>query len=263
MLLPRLFLWALLVGFGAGLAHTAAQHWQVVPIIVAAEVYESASESVKSAGHEHDAGTVLNEHRHDTAAWQPEDGVERTVWTLIANVLVSTGFALLLLPAIAWWDLKRGGRAASLKSGLLWGAAGWFCLFAWPSLGLSPEIPGEAAAALQARQSWWLLAVLCAAGGLATLTFARGVRRAAGLAVLALPFVVGAPRLHGSAFPEASAEAAAQLAALKSQFILATAMASALQWLALGALAGLVVTRCLRRALVAEGLLPSGLPRAV
>ena len=51
MLFRRLFLCALLVGLCAGLAYSAIQRWQVVPIIAAAEVFESRVEPAATADH--------------------------------------------------------------------------------------------------------------------------------------------------------------------------------------------------------------------
>lgn len=239
----RLFLCALLVGLTAGLAQSAVQRWQVVPIIEAAEVFETAAEPPAQVEHSHASGEA---HEHHADAWAPADGVERTFWTVVANVLTATGFALILIPAIAWWDRQRDGSSATWRAGIAWGFAGWFCLFLWPSLGLTPGIPGEASAALSHRQGWWLLAAVGAAGGLATLAFGRGAIRGAGLLLLAIPFIVGAPLHDGPEFPEATAEAAAQLVALKSQFFAATAFASVIQWILLGTLSSLIVARWLR-----------------
>ena len=258
MLFRRLFLCALLAGLCAGLSDSLAQRLQVIPIIAAAEAFESALEARDQAAgrsgqpsgptlqqsHQHDAGAPS--HVHDEEAWKPQEGLERSFWTLVANTLGSTGYALLLIPAFAWWDRQRAGAAASLRTGLLWGAAGWMCLFLWPALGLRPELPGEAASALAARQAWWLLAVLCAVSGLALLALLRGRVRWLGLPVLMLPFVIGAPHIHEPAFAAFSAAEAGQLEALKSQFFTATALANAVQWLALGACAGWLVPRWLR-----------------
>lgn len=266
MLFRRLFLCALLVGLCAGLAYSAVQRLQVVPIIAAAEVFESAlTAEPASAEPHHPPGTAAHSHEHDEAAWEPGEGVERIFWTVVSNVLGAVGFALLLIPAFAWWDRQRGGHAASLRSGLLWGAAGWLCFFVWPALGLHPELPGEAAADIHARQAWWLLAVVCAIGGLTLLGAFKGHRRWLGVPLLALPFVIGAPHAQGPAFAQFATDAAAQLTQLKAQFVLATAVASAVQWLAIGAVAGIVIPRWLRPLLAdsgARGTLRSSVQRA-
>jgi cobalt transporter subunit CbtA len=248
MLFRRLFLCASLVGLCAGLAYSAAQRWQVVPIIAAAEVFEAAVPPEPAVAHQHSPGT--GDHTHDAAAWEPQDGIERTLWTVIANVLGATGFALLLIPVLAWWDRQRGGSAASWRSGLGWGVAGWLCVFVWPAIGMRPELPGEVGAALHARQAWWLLTVACAAGGFALLALVQSKLRGFGLFLLALPFLLGAPHAEGPAFAAFSADAAAQMEVLKSHFVVATAIASVVQWLVLGAVSGAVVARWLRPLLV-------------
>jgi cobalt transporter subunit CbtA len=232
-----------LAGLCAGLVYSAIQRFQVVPIIAAAEVFESALEREIAPDH-NPSGTAT--HLHQDSIWQPQDGLERTFWTVVANVLGATGFALLLIPALAWWDCQRGGSAASIRSGLWWGGACWLCLFVWPAIGLRPELPGEAAAALHARQAWWLLAVVCAAAGLALLALLRGKWRWLGVPLLVLPFLVGAPHTEGPAFARFSGDAAAQMELLKYRFVVATSIASAVHWLVLGAASGIVVARWIR-----------------
>ena len=245
MLFRRLFLCALLVGLLVGLFDSAVQRWQVVPLVLAAEVFETAAEP---QAHEHADGAA---HSHGREAWTPQGGLERTAYTVLANVLNAIGSALLLLPLMVWWSRHRGKSAlnsvsaASLRHGLLWGAAGWFCLFALPALGLPPELPGMQAASLQARQGWWALTVACGVGGLAMLCLVRAKWRVLGLGVLVLPFAVGAPRPEGSPFADLGVQGAAQMTLLADRFLVATTVASALQWLLLGALCALAAARWL------------------
>lgn len=249
MLFRRLFLCALLVGVFAGLFDSAVQRWQVVPLIFAAEVFESAREPVLDA-HEYATGVA---HSHEVEAWEPQAGLERTAYTVLANVLNAIGSALLLLPLMAFLNRQRGGQTLTMQKGyggpvrhgLLWGAAAWLCLFAMPAAGLPPELPGMQAAPLQPRQLWWVLTVACGAGGLAMLCLVRAKWRVLGLALLVLPFAVGAPSHEGSAFAGMGAEAAAQMQVLASQFVVATSIASVLQWLLLGALCAVAAARWL------------------
>ncbi|MCC4115673.1 CbtA family protein [Aromatoleum toluclasticum] len=258
MLFRRIVLCALLVGALAGLLVSAVQHWQAIPLIAAAEVFEGSGEAadpVATTVHDHDHDHAQGDaHAHDAAEWAPDDGSERHVWTAIANVLTAIGFGLVLVAAITTWEHLRGRPLASARSGLVWGAAGWICVFGLPTLGLPPELPGSVAAPLAERQSWWLLAVTCGGAGLALLAFVRGPLRFAGLAVLVLPFAVGAPHLTGGPFAGHDADIAAQLQALADPFALATTIATAVQWLALGGLSGWAVGRWVRPALVGPAL---------
>ncbi|NMG74322.1 CbtA family protein [Aromatoleum diolicum] len=254
MLFRRIVLCALLVGALAGLLVSAVQHWQVIPIIAAAEVLESAAVPHSTEHEEHLLATAHEEqHEHDEGAWAPEDGAERHLWTAIANVTTAIGFGLILVAAITTWEHLRGRPLASARTGLLWGAAGFACVFVAPALGLPPEIPGAAAAPLDARQSWWLLAAGSTAAGLALLVFVPQRTRWLGLAVLALPFVVGAPHLDVGAYSGYSADAEHTMEALAGQFAIATAISSATEWLALGSLAGWAVARWVRPALATLG----------
>jgi len=256
MLFRRLFLCALFVGVLTGLFDSLVQRWQVVPLILAAEVLETAAESAApaaavSAGsdHAHADGAV---HSHDSV-WEPQPGLERTAYTVLANVLNAVGTALVLMPLMALFNRQRGGQPLSLQQGygavlrhgLLWGAAAWVSLFALPALGLPPELPGMQSAALHARQLWWVGAALCGAGGLAMLFLIKAKWRVLGLALLALPFAIGVPEHAGSPYAGLGPEVAVQLQALASRFALATAVASALQYLLLGALCAAAVARWL------------------
>ncbi|NMF89461.1 CbtA family protein [Aromatoleum petrolei] len=254
MLFRRIVLCALLVGALAGLLVSAVQHWQAIPLIAAAEVFEGSADpaepTLAATAHDHDHDHAGGDaHAHDAETWAPEDGGERHVWTAIANVLTAIGFGLVLVAAITTWEHLRGGPLASAGTGLVWGAAGWICVFGLPTLGLPPELPGSVAAPLGDRQGWWLLAATSGAAGLALLAFVRGPLRLAGIAVLLLPFAVGAPHLAGGPFAGYDIGIARQMEALAGSFAFATTIATAVQWLALGALSGLAVARWVRPAL--------------
>lgn len=249
MLFRRLFLCALFVGLLSGLFDSVVQRWQVVPLILAAEVFEdsAATAMVEGVHAEHAA------HSHAAQAWLPQDGLERTAYTVLANVLNAMGSALLLMPLLAFWNRQRAGQplaldkgyGACVRYGLAWGAAGWLCLFALPALGLAPELPGMQAAALQARQIWWSLTVACGAGGLAVLCLVKANWRVLGMGLLVLPFAIGAPQHAGSPFAGMAADVAVQMQQLHAQFVVASAVTGALQWLLLGTLSALAVARWL------------------
>jgi cobalt transporter subunit CbtA len=238
MLFRRIVLYAVLVGVVGGLLLTAVQTWQVVPIIQSAERFEGApvtaapqgSAGYPSTAHGHDHGA----HDHSAGAWAPSDGAERTAYTLLANVLIAIGLALIMLAAMVASLKTHAATKLDWRYGILWGGAGYAVFFLAPALGLPPEIPGAAAAPLEARQLWWLLAVVCTAAGLAGLAFGKSPWRWAALGLLVAPHLVGAPHPPTAMFADQSPAAAAELETLAGQFIGATAIANATLWLALG-----------------------------
>ena len=230
MVFRRIILAALLVGAVSGLLLTAVQFWQVIPIIQSAERFEG--EPAAATAHEHAPGH--GDHEHAPGAWAPEDGLERSGYTLLSNILTAFGLSLVILVAIV--ASLRTSPASSLdwRHGLLWGAAGYAVFFLAPSLGLPPEIPGAAAAPLEARSLWWLFAVLCTAAGLAGAAFGKSPWRWAALLLLVAPHLVGAPHPSTAMFPGQPSDAVTELTRLAGQFISATAIANAVLWLTLG-----------------------------
>ncbi len=215
---------------GGGLVHThqgaPAKHSHANGISHAHAGGEMAH-AHETSSHAHADGAA---HGHDS--WAPDDGLERTLFTLLSNLLLGIGYGLLL--AAAWAVL---GRPVSLSKGLLWGAAGFASFAFMPALGLPPELPGAVAGDLMARQSWWLLTALATAAGLGFGVFsARSTLRALGLALIALPHLIGAPHagpgLAGSAPPE-----------LAAQFVMVSMLASAVLWVSLGGIGAYVAGR--------------------
>jgi len=225
--LKNLFTIAALSSLSAGILLTLIQQFQVVPAIIEAESYEQSpavEHGASESGHVH-AHTESN-HAHDDSAWAPQDGLQRTLFTAGANIVIALGFALLIGAATV-----LRGITLNWRTGLLWGLAGYAVFFVAPSLGLHPELPGTAAADLQSRQYWWLATIACSAVGLALLVFSpRVVLKILGGLLILLPHVVGAPLpdVHSALAP----------ADLIQRFIIATIIANAVFWLALGGLYG-------------------------
>lgn len=223
---------AVLAGLLVGLVVTVVQHFGTVPLILAAEVYENGGE----AAHDHDAavspaGETAAAHDHEPAFWAPADGIERTVYTALFNIITQVGFGLLLTAGLV---LSR--RTISWREGFLWGLAG-FVIFSWaPALGLPPELPGMPAAELGARQAWWIGTVVATAVSLGLIAFVRSpLAAAAAIVVFAVPHLIGAPRLAEmeTAVPEA----------LEHRFVVAALMTTLLSWSLLGGLVGAFFTR--------------------
>jgi cobalt transporter subunit CbtA len=225
----RIFLTALIAGTVAGLFAAGLQHLKLIPLIAAAEVYEAAAPQTN-----HQAGAHAD-HQHEAAAeWEPSPGLERTGYTLLADLLAGIGFALLLTGAVALARLR--GYAIDARQGLIWGAAGFAVFALAPAIGLPPELPGMPAADLAARQQWWLLAAAATAAGLALLVFAQPVAlRVTGAVLILVPHLIGAP-----AAPHDGAGVPAELAAEFATASLATAAAF---WLLLGSVSGWLYRR--------------------
>jgi cobalt transporter subunit CbtA len=229
------------VGLLTGIVVTGLQLFVTVPIIVKAETYEGGHGEAEGHAHADTAPARAGEDRtgsggvltrlyqriytfqHAEAGWEPENGLQRNGYTLIANVLIAIGFGLLLG---AVFSLREG---VQWLEGLLWGLGGYATFFVLPALGLPPEIPGTFAADLVARQGWWLLTVVCSGVGLALVVLQKPwVWKFVGAILVVFPHVLGAPHpeVHGGTAPAALADA----------FIWRTAFVNAVFWLLLGGL---------------------------
>ncbi|MDP6476167.1 MAG: CbtA family protein [Alphaproteobacteria bacterium] len=224
-LLGRILLPAVIAGILSGALLTGLQHIEVIPLIYQAETFENSAAAVHA--HDHEAAGGLEAGAPESEPWAPDDGIERTAITLLANIVAAVGFALLL--SVAFVLLSAKGRSVVWRGGLLWGLAGFGIFNLAPALGLPPELPGSEAAALDGRQGWWILTVVLTALGLGLIAFARPVYvRALGVIPLVIPHVIGAPapEHHGGLAPQEMAE----------RFVYASLATSAAFWLALGAL---------------------------
>lgn len=223
---------AALAGLIVGIFVTVLHEIGTVPIILEAETYERAGNAPAATAdaHSHDAAGAA-EHQHDAEEWAPEDGFERTAGTLLANILTSVAFALLLTAAYA----LRGG-AIDWRRGLFWGLAGFAIFTLAPGLGLPPEIPGTEAAPLADRQVWWVATAVATATGLGLIFLNdKPALTLLGVVAIALPHLYGAPQPaeHASLAPES----------LAHRFIVAAVVTNFLFWAALGAVTGWLYRR--------------------
>lgn len=233
-MLRRIFATAILAGALSGLFISVLQTARLVPLIHEAEVYEVAAakphdhatmgahDHAALAAHEEAAQAAIAQDRDE--GWAPREGIERIGFTVVANILAATGFALLLAACFA---LKGD---VDVKRGVMWGLAGFAVFHLAPALGLPPEPPGGQAAPLHDRQLWWLLTVAATAGGLALVVFVRSYfAKGAGVAFIALPHLIGAPA------PLGPSAAPAELAV---SFAIASLASAAAFWAVLGGLSG-------------------------
>jgi len=229
-MIGRIFLAAIAAGLIAGAFVSAAQMVKVVPLIHAAENYEAPAPHA----HSHDTGAAAG-HSHDEQSWMPEDGGERIMFTVLTNIILGAGFALLIAAG-----MTLRGTATDWRRGLIWGAAGFLAFSFLPALGLPPELPGMAAADLTGRQLWWVMTVVASAGGLGLIAFAANwPLRVLGIAMLTIPHIVGAPHPHEFSSGGVPAELAAQ-------FVATSLVTAGLFWLVLGALTGHFIGRGLQ-----------------
>ncbi len=221
----RRILWtALAAGLVAGVFVSLAQEIEVVPLILEAETYEAGAAP-------HDEAAAAAGGEHEDGAWAPGDGIERALFTFLANLLTAVGFALLLGAGFA-----LHGGPVDARRGALWGLAGFAAFALAPAVGLAPELPGSVAADLGARQVWWLGTAVATAGGIALIVFARARwLKALGVALIAVPHLIGAPRPdgHGGALPPE----------LAAEFAVASLVVAAMFWAVLGTASGYIYRR--------------------
>jgi cobalt transporter subunit CbtA len=210
---------ALLAGLVAALGFAVLQSIWITPLILQGEVYEDRAEAAREAA---PPAAADSGHHHDADAWKPQDGVQRTLFTVGADLLMGVGYAFVLLASYLLWRAPK-----SSWWGVAYGLAGFLVFFAAPALGLAPELPGTASAELAARQQWWGMTAIATAIGL-LLLFSRLPWRSKilGVLIIAAPHLIPAPRpaVEGSLAPEE----------LQAQFRLATTLCNAGFWLLLG-----------------------------
>ena len=230
----RIFATALFAGFLGGLGISVVHEFTTTPIILHAEQFESKSGATDQKRSSIQSSLLFLAHgktggdaaKDGGPAWGPANGWERTLFTTIANIITGVGFALILVACFSLSSSSVNGR-----TGVIWGMAGFGVMSLAPALGLPPEVPGTLTADLVPRQSWWFLCVAATALGLWMLVFRKGVVWVvAGIALMVLPHIVGAPqpaRIGGAVPPE-----------LAGHFAAASLVTSAIFWSLLGWLSG-------------------------
>ncbi len=238
-MIVRYLLAAILAGCLAGVFATGAQAVKVWPLIIEAEKYENSGEAshthgevpledADAAAHKGDDGEA---HSHDAEAWGPEDGLERTFYSLVSNVITGVAYSLIMTAIILFT-----GQSVTLQSGIVWGAGGFVAFMLAPSLGLPPEVPGTVVAGVQERQIWWTVTVAMSVAGLLIFAF----RQQWYWIVLGIALMV-APHLYGAPVPEHHASLAP--AWITAEFIVATIVTACLFWLFLGGVLGWLLSR--------------------
>lgn len=228
--MKRMLTGGLIAGFAAGLFAAALHFAFLQEIILHAELYETGELVHFGQAESHDQATVAlpaetapetgaeGEAAHDHASHDHGDEAapstfERNAFTVLFDGLLYAGFGLIL--AAAFQIASMFGLRITLGQGLLWGIAGFVSVQLAPAMGLAPELPGNAAADITARQIWWLGTVLATGAGLGLIGLGRrALPIAVGALLIALPHVIGAPMLdafHGFAPPELAGEFSARV----------------------------------------------------
>ncbi|MCE7028911.1 CbtA family protein [Jiella avicenniae] len=248
-MLVRYLLAALAAGLFVGILMTPVHYLKLVPLIEHAEIYERGGHG-SAPTHEHRASLVssadahgLSGHEagrvvlvHGPAAAEGEEGgaspfESRALGTLTANLVTGAGFAL-ILGAVA----LLAGHRITLRTGALWGLAGFAAISLAPALGLPPELPAMPVADLAMRQTWWITTVALTAAGLYCLVLKRQpVVRAGGALLLVVPHLFAAPHPADLSSPIPPT--------LAAEFAVASLATGALFWVLLGLSLGAAMDR--------------------
>ncbi|WP_104018098.1 CbtA family protein [Roseovarius nitratireducens] len=216
-MLMRMLAGGLIAGFGAGLFAAVLHFAFVQELILRAELYETGELVHFGTGAGGDETVAISDnghdHSHGDADGADSSTLARNVMTMLFTGLIYAGYGLVL--ASAYQVAGLFGRQISLQQGILWGIAGFASFQLAPAMGLAPELPGTTAADIALRQIWWLGTVLATGAGLALIGYGRSLPFViGGVALLALPHVIGAPMLegfHGIAPPELAGEFSARV----------------------------------------------------
>ena len=134
---------AALAGVLSGLLLTAIQQFEIAPLIRIAEVREDAAIAASPSAHDHSPAAP------ERRPGRRKRRRERLLATAISNVILATGFALLLISAMA----RKG--ITGWRAGLAWGQRATWCFFVAPSLGLPRNCLDRSLRTLRDRELWW------------------------------------------------------------------------------------------------------------
>ena len=237
-MIGRVILAALLAGVAAGFIMGIIQHFKLTPLILEAEVFETAggahshdTAQAEALAAEQPAEAAQTAEAAEPEEWAPQDGWQRTLFTTAASMFAGAGFAA-VLAGIALLT----GVPLTARNGLLWGLAGFISVNLAPAAGLSPELPGMPAGDLLARQIWWIGTIMATGIGIYLIAIKRqSWAIAVGIALIIVPHLIGAPQppTHESGVP----------AGLAAEFAANSIVAAAAFWCIIGVFAGIALDR--------------------
>ncbi|HLJ42857.1 MAG TPA: CbtA family protein [Candidatus Binataceae bacterium] len=246
-MLSRTLFCAVVAGVLAGIILFALQHWTTLPLINQAERYEKTETAAHPAMQANDAPEVGRAGEQEVGPKVAQTDVvsaayTRAAYTAVGDVLVATGFGM-LLAAMHALSGKFG-----LVRGIVWGLAGFATFHLGPALVVPPLLPALDGAPLHLRQSAWLVAAISTGLGLAIFAFGSRGAKLAGVVALCLPVV-----LFRYLFPFPGAQAPSEaLSVLEDLFIVRTLGDNLIFWLVLGAISGAISGRTFEQSAVPD-----------
>lgn len=220
-MLKNLVYSALFAGLAAGIIVAALTIFMLVPLLLEAELYET--------------GMLI--HFGDVTGAMLDIEIEqdwvRNGMTALFAATIYIGFAFVMVAAMAFAQEK--GVLITTRGGILWGLAGYAAFQLAPAAGIAPELPGMIAAEITARQIWLVGTIAATATGVAAVVFGKNwLHWGLGLAVLAIPHIIGAPHpevFGGTVPPELAAEFAGRSLAVGAVGWIVLGVLSAYFWL--------------------------------
>ncbi len=188
-MIMRVLFAAILAGFAAGLAMTTIQNWKTTPLILKAEAFEKAN--AEAAGEPKKAETAqATNPPAKPEPWAPSEGFERIAYSVVADIIVAIGFALMLVAASLLTKID-----ITPQNGAYWGLLAFAVFNLIPASGLQPDLPAMPAADLLSRQIWWWSAVVAGIIGVGLIALRGGVLFSViGVAIILVPHIIGAPQ---------------------------------------------------------------------
>lgn len=243
-MIKKLLASAVIAGGAAGLLAAVLHFSFVQELILLGERYESGAlvhfmvdgaphdqtdQGIAATGHAH--SSEAGDHSHEPVTDTGTSPLVRNGLTVVFSVLVYVAYALIL---VAGFGLAKAlDKQITAREGALWGLAGFAAFQLFPAMGLAPELPGTIAADLGARQVWWWSTVAMSITGMGLMAYGGNAASiVAGLVLLAVPHIIGAPSLGeyaGTAPPEIGAAFSARVLGV-----------GLIVWAALGWIAGAV-----------------------
>jgi cobalt transporter subunit CbtA len=179
-MLSKLLTSALFAGAAAGLIAGLLQLLFVQPVLLHAELYETGKLV-------HFGATAVSANP-ELPGFDPV----RDLLSIVFTMLTYTGYAMMLVALMLLAEER--GATVTVRTGIIWGVAGFVAAHLAPGFSLAPEVPGVAAADVGARQVWWFATVIGAGVAMWLLAFGRNwAMWGVAIILLAAPHLIGAP----------------------------------------------------------------------